>query len=107
MTHLPILYGYHASNPGNSHVPLSLCRFWHEGGRMVKLTVPSVDKNINYPWYTALMSKLRNVSGLKNNIELLWNDQNLRNKMALNAESVYNKNHNVTQWVDYVKANLE
>lgn len=57
--------------------------------------------------YTALMSKPRDVSGLKNNIELLWNDQNLRNKMSLNAESVYNKNHNVTQWVDYVKANLE
>lgn len=50
MNYLPILFGYHASNLGNSHVPLSLCRFWHDGGRTVKLVAPSADKNINYPW---------------------------------------------------------
>lgn len=59
MTYLPILFGYHASNLGNSHVPLSLCRFWQESGRMVKLTVASVEKNINYPWLQPAMTGLK------------------------------------------------
>lgn len=59
MTYLPILFGYHASNLGNSHVPLSLSRCWDESGRMVKLTVPSTDKNINYPWLHPAMTGLK------------------------------------------------
>ncbi|MEO7343246.1 MAG: hypothetical protein ABIU85_00270, partial [Methylotenera sp.] len=59
MTYLPILFGYHASNLGNSHVPLSLCRFWQEGGRKVKLTVASADKNISYPWLQPAMTGLK------------------------------------------------
>ena len=56
MSHLPVLFGYHASNLGNSHVPLSLCRFWYESGRAVRLTVPSTDSAINYPWLIPVMS---------------------------------------------------
>ncbi len=59
MNYLPILFGYHASNLGNSHVPLSLCRFWQEGGRMVKLTVASAEKNINYPWLQPTITGLK------------------------------------------------
>ena len=59
MNYLPILFGYHASNLGNSHVPLSLCRYWHRGGRAVKLTVPSADKSIDYPWLQPTITGLR------------------------------------------------
>ena len=59
MNYLPILFGYHASNLGNSHVPLSLCRYWHRGGRAVKLTVPSADKSIDYPWLQPAITGLR------------------------------------------------
>ncbi|HYN54066.1 MAG TPA: glycosyltransferase family 4 protein [Methylotenera sp.] len=59
MTYLPILFGYHASNLGNSHVPLSLCRFWQEGGRKVKLIVASAEKNISYPWLQPAMTGLK------------------------------------------------
>lgn len=59
MTYLPILFGYQASNVGNSHIPLSLCRFWHEGGRTVKLIVPSTDKNISDPWLQPAMTGLK------------------------------------------------
>ncbi len=47
---LPILFGYHASNLGNSHVPLSLCRNWQAEGRAVCLTVPSRDAHLSFPW---------------------------------------------------------
>lgn len=59
MTYLPILFGYHASNLGTSHVPLSLCRYWHTSGRAVKLTVPSAEKNINYPWLQPALTGLK------------------------------------------------
>jgi len=71
MTYLPILFDYHASNIGNSHVPLSLCRFWHEEGRGVKLVVPSTEKNINYPWLQPAMS------GLKKNLVYMLNIEGL------------------------------
>jgi glycosyltransferase involved in cell wall biosynthesis len=59
MTSLPVLFGYHASNIGNSHVPLSLCRFWHESGRSVTLMVPSSDDAIDYPWLKPAMRGLK------------------------------------------------
>jgi len=59
MSLLPVLFGYHASNLGNSHVPLSLCRYWHESGRAVRLTVPSTENSIHYPWLIAVMSGLQ------------------------------------------------
>ncbi|NTU93701.1 MAG: glycosyltransferase family 4 protein [Chlorobiaceae bacterium] len=59
MTYLPVLFGYHASNIGNSHVPLSLCRFWNESGRSALMTVPSADDAIAYPWLSTSMAGLR------------------------------------------------
>jgi glycosyltransferase involved in cell wall biosynthesis len=56
MNYLPILFGYDASNLGNSHVPISLCRYWHLSGRSVKLFVPSVDDGIDYPWLKPAVS---------------------------------------------------
>ncbi len=56
MSGLPVLFGYHASNLGNSHVPLSLCRYWHESGREVRLTVPGTEPSISYPWLKPVMS---------------------------------------------------
>jgi glycosyltransferase involved in cell wall biosynthesis len=50
MSNLPVLFGYNASNLGNSHVPLSLCRYWNESGRPSTLTVASADDSISYPW---------------------------------------------------------
>lgn len=50
MKHLPVLFGYHASNLGNSHVPLSLCRYWNESGRQSTLTVASADDAFAFPW---------------------------------------------------------
>ncbi len=58
MSHLPVLFGYHASNLGNSHVPLSLCRHWHNSGRDVSLTVPSNDPALGYSWLKPAMSGL-------------------------------------------------
>lgn len=58
MTHLPVLFGYHASDLGNSHVPLSLCRSWHASGRKVRLLVPSADDQIRYPWLRTAMGGL-------------------------------------------------
>ncbi|NTV92226.1 MAG: glycosyltransferase family 4 protein, partial [Chlorobiaceae bacterium] len=46
----------------NSHVPISLCRYWNESGRMAKLTVPSVDDTIVYPWIKPA------IKGLKKNL---------------------------------------
>jgi len=58
MTHLPVLFGYHASDLGNSHVPLSLCRSWHANGRKVRLLVPSADDQVRYPWLRTAMGGL-------------------------------------------------
>lgn len=59
MNHLPILFGYHASNLGNSHVPMSLCRYWHKSGKTVKLFVPSADKSMDYPWLKPVVTGLK------------------------------------------------
>ena len=69
MTYLPVLFGFHATNIGNSHVPMSLCRFWHEGGRAVKLVVPSIEKNISYPWLEPAMTGLKKKLVYKLNIK--------------------------------------
>lgn len=61
MKHLPVLFGYHASNLGNSHVPLSLCRHWNEAGKRSILTVPSRDDGIDYPWLRPVMHGMRKV----------------------------------------------
>lgn len=50
MRHLPVLFGYHASNLGNSHVPLSLCHWWNAEGLASKLYVPSSDDAYLHPW---------------------------------------------------------
>ncbi len=59
MSHLPVLFGYPASDLGNSHVPLSLCKYWHESGKAVKLIVPSTEYYINYPWLIPVMSNIK------------------------------------------------
>ena len=59
MHHLPVLFGYHASNLGNSHVPLSLCRYWNESGRTSTLTVPSAEDTVSYPWLKPVMTGLK------------------------------------------------
>jgi glycosyltransferase involved in cell wall biosynthesis len=59
MPHLPVLFGYHASNLGNSHVPLSLCRYWNESGRPATLTVTSADETISYPWLEPALKGIR------------------------------------------------
>ncbi len=69
MTYLPVLFGYHANNIGNSHVPLSLCRYWNHGGRAVKLIVPSTEKNISYPWLQPAMTGLKKSLIYKLNIK--------------------------------------
>lgn len=61
MKHLPVLFGYHASNLGNSHIPLSLCRYWNDAGKSSMLTVPSSDDNIRYFWLKPLMHKMKRV----------------------------------------------
>jgi len=58
-THLPVLFGYHASNLGNSHVPLSLCRHWRASGRSVRLTVPSAEEHLSFPWLQPAMAGLK------------------------------------------------
>jgi glycosyltransferase involved in cell wall biosynthesis len=58
MKHLPVLFGYHASNIGNSHIPLSLCRFWNESGRPATLTVPGTEPAFDYPWLYPVTSGL-------------------------------------------------
>ncbi|NTU52430.1 MAG: glycosyltransferase family 4 protein [Chlorobiaceae bacterium] len=59
MKNLPVLFGYHASNLGNSHVPLSLCRHWNESGRASTLTVPSSEDSIAWPWLKPVMKGIR------------------------------------------------
>jgi glycosyltransferase involved in cell wall biosynthesis len=59
MPYLPVLFGYHASNLGNSHIPLSLCRHWNESGRTSTLTVPSAEDSISYPWLKPVMTGLK------------------------------------------------
>ncbi|NEX13032.1 MAG: glycosyl transferase family 1 [Prosthecochloris sp.] len=59
MKYLPVLFGYHASNLGNSHVPLSLCRYWNIEGNEVRLTVPSAEKNLDFPWLIPAMSGIK------------------------------------------------
>ena len=58
MSYLPVLFGYHASNVGNSHVPISLCRHWNDSGKKALLTVPSKDDAISYPWIRSAMNPL-------------------------------------------------
>ena len=59
MSSLPVLFGYHASNLGNSHVPLSLCRYWNESGRLSTLTVPSAESEFSWPWLKPVVTGLR------------------------------------------------
>lgn len=59
MANLPILFGYHASNIGNSHVPLSFCRYWNESNREALLTVPSADNTLAYPWLEPAMKGMK------------------------------------------------
>ena len=56
---LPVLFGYHASNLGNSHVALSLCSHWQSEGQKVRLTVPSADDHLITPWMNVTMGKIR------------------------------------------------
>lgn len=50
MRHLPVLFGFHASNLGNSHVPLSLCHWWNAAALDSRLYVPSADDTHSHPW---------------------------------------------------------
>ena len=50
MNYLPVLFGYHASGLGNSHVPLSLCRYWDADHLPVRLYVPSMEDDLSAPW---------------------------------------------------------
>jgi len=59
MRHLPVLFGYHASNLGNSHVPLSLCHWWNKKKLPSRLYVPSVDDSYHYPWLVPATSGIR------------------------------------------------
>lgn len=59
MKHLAVLFGYHASNLGNSHVPLSLCRYWNESGKPSLLTVPSSEDSLDWPWLKPVMTGIR------------------------------------------------
>jgi len=59
MNYLPVLFGYEASNIGNSHVALSLCRYWNESGKSTRLTVPGAVKDLDYPWLRPAMKGLQ------------------------------------------------
>jgi glycosyltransferase involved in cell wall biosynthesis len=59
MRYLPVLFGYHASNLGNSHVPLSLCRYWNESGRQSTLTVASANDEFSYPWLNPALKGIK------------------------------------------------
>jgi glycosyltransferase involved in cell wall biosynthesis len=59
MSYLPVLFGYHASNLGNSHVALSLCRYWNESGRDAPLTVPSADDALMCRWLRPAITGLK------------------------------------------------
>ncbi|TNJ37104.1 glycosyltransferase family 4 protein [Prosthecochloris vibrioformis] len=91
MSYLPILFGYHASNLGNSHVPLSLCRYWAAEDRPVRLTVPGADPDKNYPWLTTVadgwllkaMYKIASTEWIRGRAEKLF----MRNEK--NASIVY------------------
>ncbi|MEI7824568.1 MAG: glycosyltransferase family 4 protein [Chlorobiaceae bacterium] len=50
MSPLPVLFGYHASNLGNSHVPISLCRYWNKKGKKATLSVAGTDDSLTYTW---------------------------------------------------------
>lgn len=82
MNYLPILFGYHASNLGISHVPFSLSRYWYNAGRAVKLTVASTEKNIDYPWLKPA------ITGLKKNLVYKLN---IKNQPRLLAEKKFIK----------------
>jgi glycosyltransferase involved in cell wall biosynthesis len=59
MRYLPVLFGFHASNLGNSHVPLSLCRWWNETGLSSRLYVPSLDEAHRSSWVVPAVSGIR------------------------------------------------
>lgn len=59
MGHLPVLFGYHASNLGNSHVPLSLCRWWNDMDLPARLYVPSLDEAQRAPWVIPAVTGVR------------------------------------------------
>jgi len=59
MNYLPVLFGYEASNIGNSHVALSLCRYWNESGKSTRLIVPGAVKGLDYPWLRPAMKGLQ------------------------------------------------
>ena len=59
MNYLPVLFGYHASGLGNSHVPLSLCRYWDAAQLPVRLYVPSIEDNLQTPWVIPAVRGLR------------------------------------------------
>ena len=59
MNGLPILFGYHASGLGNSHVPLSLCRHWDAAQLEVRLYVPSREDAIQAPWILPALCGLK------------------------------------------------
>lgn len=59
MRHLPVLFGYHASNLGNSHVPLSLCNWWNTKQLPTRLYVPSLDKNQHHSWVVPARTGIR------------------------------------------------
>ncbi len=59
MAHLPVLFGVHLDNRGNSHVALSLCRWWNEDGKRSGLTAPSADDHIAPDWVQPVMGRIR------------------------------------------------
>ena len=59
MNYLPVLFGYHATGLGNSHVPLSLCTYWEQSGRPVRLYVPSAESDLSQPWLIPVMGGIR------------------------------------------------
>lgn len=58
MRHLPILFGYHASNLGNSHVPLSLAAGMNQAGLRSQLYVPSADDHLKKNWLHPALGRL-------------------------------------------------
>ena len=45
-----ILFGYHASDLGNSHIPLALAGHWNRFGLPTELIAPSADPRFRSPW---------------------------------------------------------
>lgn len=91
MNYLPVLFGYEASNIGNSHVALSLCRHWHESGRAVQLTLPGAVKGLEYPWLRTAMKGLRQKLTYKfgTNIQARTMAEQLFYKHEKDADIVY------------------